>query len=53
MPGDPEIAALGLNMPEVRSGQNVSIIITPGEPIEFQSETTLYAPGPGNGTNPR
>ena len=48
---DPEIAALGLNMTEVRSGQNVSIIITPGEPIEFQSET-LYAPGPGNGTNP-
>ena len=48
---DPEIAALGLNMTEVKSGWNVSIIITEGEPIEFQSET-LYAPGPGEGTNP-
>ena len=43
---DPEIAALGLNMESVVSGQNVSIIISPGEPIEFQG-MTLY-----QGTNP-
>ena len=43
---DPEIAALGLNMESVVSGQNVSIIISSGESIEFQG-MTLY-----QGTNP-
>ena len=43
---DPEIAALGLNMESVNSGQNVSIIISSGESIEFQG-MTLY-----QGTNP-
>ena len=43
---DPEIVAFGLNMTEVSSGQNVSIIISPGETIDFQDETLFP------GTNP-
>ena len=46
---DPALAAFN-TLTEVTSGMDVSIIITEGEPIKFQSET-LYAPD-GDGTNP-